>query len=352
MAHPDAALLRQARAALEWWESLNHGPTSSITGRGAFAYLEACFSEQVNGRPCLALPSGTAALISALIGVGVTAGTQVICSAYDWSAATGAVRTLGAIPIYADLDPDTVTIAPTALPRLIGPCTSAVIATHPYGIPADIAAIRNIADRYDIPVIEDAAQALASTLDTHPVGTLAAAAAFSFGPGKPIDAGEGGLACFAHQSDYDRALQATQHPVRQLLNGVDPQTPVHDARMAPMSAILAAHQLHGATQPNSQTALGNDLTSTLQALGITALGRDARRQIASGSVLAVLPDRALVDALLAASISISRPGAHWWPQTEAPTWISHLRLLNVGTIESAGDSAPTARHLWPGPMTA
>lgn len=329
MSHCDAVLMRQARAALDWWESLDQGPTSSITGRGAIAYLEDRFSLQVNGRPCLALPSGTAALISTLIGVGVTAGTQVICSPYDWSAATGAIRALGAIAIYADLDPDTVTINPTTLSGLIGLRTSAVIATHPYGIPADIPAIRDITDRYNIPVIEDAAQALGSTLDAQPIGTLATAAAFSFGPGKPIDAGEGGIACFAHQTDHDRALQATQHPVRQLLNGLEPQTPVHEARMAPMSAILAANQLHGATQHQSHASLGSDLRPTLQALGITAVGRDARRYVASSSVVGVLAERGIIEALTAAGVNVSRPGACWRPQTDPPWWVSHLRLLTV-----------------------
>ena len=62
--------------------------------------------------------------------------------------------------------------------------------------------------------------------------------------------------------------------------------------------------------------------------------RAATRRLSSGSVLAVLPERDLIDALTAANISVSGPGAHWWPQTEAPPWVSHLRLLALAPTQA------------------
>ena len=241
---PDTVLLERAQRAIAYWQSICDGVTSSITGGGAIRTLEQAFSERLDGRFALAMPSGTAALRVALEALGVDATREVICSVYDWPAALAAIRSLGARPVLADIDRNTATINPNDAARRVSPRTRAVVATHLFGIPADVPRLTQLIDPLGVAVVEDCAQALGATIDDQPVGTLGTAAAFSFGPGKAIDAGEGGLVTFKHHAHYLAALRASQHPVRQLIGGVaESRLDGLGLRMHPLAAILALEAL-------------------------------------------------------------------------------------------------------------
>lgn len=322
--HPDHALIDTARAALDWWEQLGGGPSSSITGRGAISYLEDKFSELLDHRYCLALPSGTTALHTALTTVGVRPGDQVICAAYDWPTASSVVTAAGAIPVYASIDPNTLTIDPTQVHRYLTRRTAAIIATHLLGVPADIPALR-AATNDRIPIIEDAAQALGSRLDERLAGTLGDATAFSLGPGKALDAGEGGIAVFTNHDDYTTAVAATQHPTRQLLTGLVPAPAPHSARMPPLTAVLAAHQLAQLTPRLDH--LRAAWRRAAEVYYQPVVGADLRRDPVGPTLTVLDPAAPPSDGL----------GAIWLSPEPPPDWLQHAHLHGVRHPDGRAD---------------
>lgn len=272
----DAPAIARWRRAIDHWEVIAEGSTSSITGGGAIRVLEDTVSARMAGHRCLALGSGTAALAACLIGVGVRPGDRVLTSALDWPAASEAIRWVGATPGYVDVDPSTATIDPTECVAGWDPTVTAVVATHLFGVPADIAALR-AALPDTTRIVEDCAQALGARLDGEAVGTLADAAAFSFGPGKQVDAGEAGMAVFADDSGWERAVAVTQHRVRALATDL-PEPPTHfSSRIHPMAAVLALYGLEGADSRLAARQL-SVRTWLSENPEITLVGGDDRRE--------------------------------------------------------------------------
>lgn len=303
-ANPDAALIARWRDAIDDWETRASGATSSITGGGAVEILEGAFSDLMHGRSCLATGSGTSALAACLIGVGVQPGDNVLTSALDWTAATDAIRSIGASPVYVDIDPTTATIDPHSAASRYDRRTSAVVATHLFGIPADVPALRaGLPD--SLPIVEDCAQAFGALLGGQPVGTLGDAAAFSFGPGKLIDAGEGGITVFADEMAWERAVVATQHRIRALAT-TQPATHVHlSSRIHPMAAVLALWDLGDAKERlrgrrtvvelwcrehPSATLIGCDPQRTPSLWRVPVTGADTDCSTALGPELALAPE--------------------------------------------------------------
>ncbi len=288
--HPDAELAETVQAALAGWLAEPcASPTSQITGGGAIAAVEAAFSRLHDNRPSLLLPSGTYALRVALQACGVTRRSEVLIPAYDWTASRDAVTSLGARAMPVEVTTDTATIDPIAAASARTEHTAAAIACHLHGIPADIPALRQALP--GLPVIEDCCQALGATLDERIVGTLADAAAFSLGPGKSIDAGEGAILITSTRQLHRKAIAVSAHPVRQLLAGIAAcdTRPTLPMRPHPLAAILALHSLRTLDLPDQRTAhahLVETLTKAGNQPGI--LGADSRRQPV-GQVAAAAP---------------------------------------------------------------
>lgn len=146
------------------------------------------------------------------------------------------------MPVLAD--PRTLTLEPTAAMTARTARTRAVIACHLHGVCADVPAIRQLLP--GVAVIEDVAQGLGSRLDGLLAGTMGDAAVLSLGPGKQLDAGEGGV-LLCHGADrHHRAVAMACHPLRQLLTGLpDPDPAALAIRPHPVTAVLALHQLSG-----------------------------------------------------------------------------------------------------------
>jgi dTDP-4-amino-4,6-dideoxygalactose transaminase len=157
------------------------------------AEFEEAFSGLVDGRECVAVSSGTAALHLALLANGIGAGDEVVVPSFTFAATANAVRLAGAEPVFADIDPSTFCLDPGAVAAAVGPRTAAVLPVHLYGQPADMAALGEVARRHGLLVVEDAAQAHAAADGGRPVGALGAAAAFSFYATKNMTTGEGGM---------------------------------------------------------------------------------------------------------------------------------------------------------------
>jgi dTDP-4-amino-4,6-dideoxygalactose transaminase len=157
------------------------------------AAFEEEFSQLVGGLHSVALNSGTSALHMAFLAGGIGAGDEVIVPSFSFAATANAVALTGATPVFVDIELDTFNIDPAAFEAAITPRTKAVMPVHLYGHPAAMGQILDIAKKHDLQVYEDAAQAVAASLDGTPVGAFGLAASFSFYPTKNMTSGEGGM---------------------------------------------------------------------------------------------------------------------------------------------------------------
>ncbi|MDN3723955.1 aminotransferase class I/II-fold pyridoxal phosphate-dependent enzyme [Aequorivita sp. SDUM287046] len=151
-----------------------------------------------NGNYVAALSSGTAALHLALILLGVGRGDEVICQSMTFSASANPIVYQGATPIFVDSEPDTWNICPSHLEEAIkdriskGKKPKAIIAVHLYGMPYKVEEIRNISDKYEIPIVEDSAEALGSSYKNQKCGTFGDISILSFNGNKIITTSGGG----------------------------------------------------------------------------------------------------------------------------------------------------------------
>ncbi len=151
------------------------------------------FADFCGTKHCVAMANGTAGLHVGLLALGVQADHEVITTPNTFAATAEAITYCGAVPVFVDINPATANIDPKLIERAITPRTRAILPVHLYGRPADMDAIREIADRHKLRVLEDAAQAHGARYRGRRVGGLGDAAAFSFYPTKNLGAyGEAG----------------------------------------------------------------------------------------------------------------------------------------------------------------
>jgi len=156
--------------------------------------LEAEFARFVGSRECIGVSNGTDALVLALEACGIGPGDEVIMPAHTFFATAEAAIHVGAVPIFVDVDPVTMTIDAEGVAAAVGPRTRAVLPVHLYGHPAEMTGIGSVAARHDLTVIEDASQAHGARAHGRAVGTFGRAAGFSCYFTKNLGAyGEAGL---------------------------------------------------------------------------------------------------------------------------------------------------------------
>ncbi len=166
----------------------------------------------------VALSSGTAAIHLALLQLGVQAGDEVICQSFTFAASANPIKYLGADPVFIDSEKETWNMSPVFLEEAVkdrisktGRKPKAIIPVHLYGMPAKMDEINSIAKEYDIPVIEDAAEALGSIYKKKSCGTLGEFACLSFNGNKMITtSGGGALVCSTKEQKEKTMFYATQ----------------------------------------------------------------------------------------------------------------------------------------------
>jgi dTDP-4-amino-4,6-dideoxygalactose transaminase len=161
------------------------------------AAFEAEFAQHTGTRRAVAVDSCTDALFLLLRAVLETRAPEqrdVIVPSFTFVATAGAVVNAGGRPLFADVLPDTFTIDPESVARLVSARTAAVVPVHLFGAPADVPALRAALSDHDVRVFEDAAQAIHASVDGRRAGSLADAGTFSFYPSKNVGAaGDGGI---------------------------------------------------------------------------------------------------------------------------------------------------------------
>lgn len=166
------------------------------------------FSTDIGAKYACAVSSCTTALHLALLAVGVKAGDEVITVSHSYIATANSIRYCGAVPVFVDIEPQTYNINPILVEGVISDRTRAILVVHQMGMPCDLKAILEIAHRYQLPVIEDAACAIGSEIlwdgqwekIGKPHGDIAC---FSFHPRKVITTGDGGMLT-TNNSEWDQ----------------------------------------------------------------------------------------------------------------------------------------------------
>lgn len=171
--------------------------------------LEAYLGRDMN---VAALASGTSALHLGLILLGVKNGDEVICQSKTFSASANPITYLGAIPIFVDSEKDTWNLCPEQLELAVkdriskGKKPKAIIAVHLYGMPYKVDEIREVADKYEIPILEDSAESLGSTYKGTKCGTFGDIAILSFNGNKIITTSGGGALVTNSKAVKDKAV--------------------------------------------------------------------------------------------------------------------------------------------------
>lgn len=205
--------------------------------------LESRFREMTGRKYALGVGGGTASLISAMVGVGIGDGDEVIIPGYTYIATAAAVLVCGGVPVIAEID-ESLTIDPADIEKKITPRTKALVPVHMRGVPCDMDAVMAVARKHNLRVIEDAAQACGGSYKGRRLGSFGDAGCFSFQQSKVMTTGEGGMIVTDSDEVFQRA--ALRHDSAMLFwrpgeTRVDP-FPGANARMNEMEGALGCVQ--------------------------------------------------------------------------------------------------------------
>lgn len=167
--------------------------------------LEAKYAELHDAEYAVACCNGTIAIQIALIAAGVEPGDEVITTPYTFMATALAALSIGAVPVFVDVEPGTHNIDPDLIGEAITDRTSAIMPVHIGGRPADMDRILDVARAHDLAVVEDAAQAWLASWNGTGVGALGDTGTFSFQSSKNLTAGEGGIVLANDERVYQKA---------------------------------------------------------------------------------------------------------------------------------------------------
>lgn len=216
-----------------------------LASAGKVLEFERLFAEYVGRKYAVAVNSGTAALQVALMahGIGTRIGTdigygdEVITSPFTFIATANSILSVGAKPVFADIEEDTFNIDPESIVDKITDKTVAILPVHLYGLGADMKSITEIAEDYRLIVIEDACQAIGAKIDGKMVGGC-----FSFYPTKNMTTGEGGMIVTNDYSIYDKCQLIRSHGARKETRYIH-QILGYNFRMTDISAAIGIEQL-------------------------------------------------------------------------------------------------------------
>lgn len=207
------------------------------------------FAQYSDAKYGIATSSGTTALHTALVAAGVEQGDEVITTPFTFAATSNSILYSNATPVYADIDPKTFNLNPEKIEEKITDKTKAIMPVHLYGQPADMDPILEIAEKHDLKVIEDAAQAHGSTYKGKKIGSIGDLGCFSFYPTKNMTTGEGGMVTtndeeLAEKSSMVRAHGESKRYEQSLLG--------YNYRMTDIAASIGLVQLKNIDQINKK----------------------------------------------------------------------------------------------------
>lgn len=168
--------------------------TGWISSEGPFVRkFEELFAARVGRRYGIAVSNGSAALDIAVAALGIGKGDEVIMPTFTIISCAAAVVRAGAVPVLVDCDQETWNMDPKQIENRVTKQTKAIMVVHIYGLPVDMAPVLDVAERYNLKIIEDAAEAHGQTYKQRPCGSFGEISTFSFYSNKLITTGEGGM---------------------------------------------------------------------------------------------------------------------------------------------------------------
>jgi len=173
--------------------------------------FEKAFANYIGARFAISLPSCTSAIHLSLVALSIGPGDEVIVPDITWIATAAPITYVGATPVFADIDAKTWCMSLKSFEECITPRTKAVIPVDLYGNMPDMDAIRDIAKRHGIAIIEDAAEAIGSEYKGKKAGSFGDTGVFSFHGSKTLTTGEGGMLVTDREDIYQRALVLRDH---------------------------------------------------------------------------------------------------------------------------------------------
>ncbi|MDO8564526.1 MAG: DegT/DnrJ/EryC1/StrS family aminotransferase [bacterium] len=206
--------------------------------------FEKAFAKFAGTKYACAVSSGTAGLHLSLIAAGIGKGDEVITPPFSFVASANAILYVGAVPVFADIDPVTYNIDPKEIEKKITKKTKAILVVHILGQAADMNPIMRIAKKHNLKVIEDACESIGATYRGRKVGTFGQSAVFAFYPNKQMTTGEGGM-IVTNSKKADELFRSLRNQGR----GTDRNWLSHtrlgyNYRLDEMSAALGLVQLH------------------------------------------------------------------------------------------------------------
>ena len=231
--------------------------------------LEKTLANYVGVEHCIAVASGTDALLIALMALDVKGGDEVITTPFSFISTSETIALLGATPVYVDIDPSTYNLDPNKLCEAISPRTKVIIPVSLYGQPSNFSSINEIAEAYKIPVIEDAAQSFGSIhYDRRSCG-LSTIGTTSFFPSKPLGGYGDGGACFTNNFELaDRIRRISRHG--QARRYFHTEVGVNGRIDTLQAAILLGKWPNFANEVVARQRIGAAYTSKLKAAGFSS----------------------------------------------------------------------------------
>ena len=194
---------------------------TSVIDSGRFLFgpdvssLESEIAEYCQVENAIGCASGSEALLLSLMALDIQPGDEVIVPSFTFFASVSCITRLGATPVFVDICPDTFNVDPSCIAQAITPRTKAIIPVHLFGQCAQLDLICQIANQFDIPVIEDAAQAIGAAYHSRPAGSWGAVGCFSFYPTKNLGAmGDAGMITAGDAAMADRLRLLAGHGMR------------------------------------------------------------------------------------------------------------------------------------------
>lgn len=232
--------------------------------------FERAWADRFRVKHAVSVNSATSGLIAAMGAIGVTPGCEVIVPPYTMSATAVAPLFYGGIPVFADIDEDTFTLDVDAVRAAITPKTKAILAVNLFGHPARLAALRELADKHGIYLVEDNAQAILAEEDGRYAGTVGHIGVFSLNYHKHVHTGEGGM-CTTNDDRLAQRLQMIRNHAENIVEPLGIEDPTNlvgqNYRMTEMSAAVGLAQLERLDHHVGRRAtLGRILTETSEGL--------------------------------------------------------------------------------------
>jgi dTDP-4-amino-4,6-dideoxygalactose transaminase len=251
-----------------------------VTSGPKLAEFEATLSNYFGGRPVRCFANGTATMKIALQVAGIGSGDEVITTPISWVATSNVILSVGATPVFVDIDPVTRNIDLNQIAAAITPKTRAIMPVYLAGLPVDMDQLYNLAQQYKLRVIEDAAQAFGSKWKGRKIGSIGDLVSFSFQANKNLSTVEGGCLVFNNADEAKLAEKfRLQGLTRQGMDGMDVDVLGGKDNLTDVNAVIGLHQLkqlpafqarRGALAKQYFDAIRSEIKST----GLDALNLD------------------------------------------------------------------------------